>query len=433
MARPARKPDAGHLAFGQKVSGKSPMSPSERQALQNARRAMQKEKSQILNAQEAAREVVEASRQKVADLQLQVELLRKRRHGLEEEVLKCETFKQEAAAKEVSEQDTWCCEQKPELEASIQRLTSHRDAWQELCQTLRRAVVQHEHQLKDLQEESERSVVERRKLQQECLSLQQECEGAQAELSESKQMLEAGSCTVEQMSSQRLALEWSIEESSKRQAHVQLALRHCASSTAASTSDHQSRLQALSGACEEHLVQHQRQAHGHRSEVAHLQQELRDMEAQCADLELSLGTAVSDVEQLETKVTECRRGKVLEQQKEAFARQRLEVARARKAALVRRRDELQRLCQSIEVESLQLQEEHAKLLLGRARKKAVETLQRSKSQEPSPVSQPAPSLEMALCRGFFAPAGQSTGVLTPSPSREALSPMRVRVVRSKPS
>ena len=35
------------------------------------------------------------------------------------------------------------------FQAAVERLTRHRDAWQELCRDLRRTVVQHEHELKE--------------------------------------------------------------------------------------------------------------------------------------------------------------------------------------------------------------------------------------------------------------------------------------------
>lgn len=35
------------------------------------------------------------------------------------------------------------------LQAAVERLKRHRDAWQELCRELRRTVVQHEHELKE--------------------------------------------------------------------------------------------------------------------------------------------------------------------------------------------------------------------------------------------------------------------------------------------
>ncbi|CAE7680545.1 unnamed protein product, partial [Symbiodinium sp. KB8] len=69
------------------------------------------------------------------------------------------------------------------------------------------------------------------------------------------------------------------------------------------------------------------------------------------------------------KVTQLEREKTLEEQQDASIRRTLEAVKAKKSALTRRSMELHGLCKDIAAESMKLQEEHARLMLGRARRK----------------------------------------------------------------
>eukprot|EP00435_Cladocopium_sp_Y103_P014800 s1318_g3.t1 len=301
------------------------LSSAERQALQVARKAMQKEKSTFLAKLVSAMERCEDLDERCQVLATKKKRMEHRKQTLEEEVQRSEALKRETEAKAASEEEQWTTDQRPSLEAAVDRLTRHRDAWQELCRDLRRTVVQHEHELKELREENDTKLLERHRLQSECLQLQQEF-----------------------------------------------------------VSDAPSKLSdAAAQRVEEHLFEYKKQLLLQKNEVAVAQiHGLSNLEDQCDAFENTLSCAIAETESLEHKVAEAKRGKVIENQKEAFARQRLEAARRRKAALQRRRWELQRMCKNIEDESVQLQDQHARLL---ARRSAVASV-RSKSHEPSPVA-----------------------------------------------
>eukprot|EP00434_Breviolum_minutum_P017203 symbB.v1.2.015188.t1/scaffold1044.1/size142232/9 len=355
--------------------------------------------------------------------------MEQRKKALEQEVCRNETLKLETEAKAALEEEQWTTDQRPSLEAAVERLKRHRDAWQELCRELRRTVVQHEHELKELQEENDTKLIERHRLQSECLQLQQECEDARSKLSDVRNRVEESASTVEKMVSQQLTLERTMEEGSQQHARMQCILQHSLQSLATDLAEKTQVAEVMHEGSKEHLFGHKKHLLLQKNQVAQLHADFSNLEDQCDAFENALSCAIAETEALEHKVREAKRGAVIENQKEAFARQRLEAVRGGKGTLHRRHLELQRLCKNIEDESAKLQEEHARLLLGRARRKAVTASIRSRSHEPratSPqvsVASPAGSLELALCRGYFGPAG------APVQPGSVTSPMARRDVR----
>lgn len=316
---------------------------------------MQKEKFNLTAKLVAAMERCSDLEERCQVLVAKKKRMEHRKQTLEEEVQRSEALKRETEAKAASEEQ-WTTDQRPSLEAAVERLTRHRDAWQELCRDLRRTVVQHEHELKELREESEKKLVERHRLQSECLQLQEECDAQSL-----------------------LDVRQRVEEGSQHHARMQSILQplHSAHDLAEKT---RTATEVHHGS-KEHLFDHKKQLQ--KNQVAQIHADLFNLEDQCDAFENTLSCAIAETESLEHKVAEAKRGKVIENQKEAFARQRLEAARGRQKALQRRGLELQRLCKNIEDESVQLQDERARLLLG-ARRKAVASV-RSRSHEPSPV------------------------------------------------
>ncbi|CAE7828826.1 unnamed protein product [Symbiodinium sp. CCMP2592] len=418
-----RQRSTGHLAFGQWVASPEPPSPAARQAAIAQRRQRQKAREQLLLDIASLAEEDAASSARRSALEDQVAAMRERVDELEAECLRHEKAKQEAAAKEAEAQEAWLSEQRPSLEGAISRLTRHRDAWRELCVELRRKVGQEEHELKELSERHERGVNERRRLQAECLSLQQECEDAQADLQDLRSLLQEDTQSLEKMAARRLTLEWTLEEHSKRQVHLQTALKNSISTLQNGTAKERALRELHGNAANEHCVAHRELAEGHRSEVLRLEDAAGEAEASCAELLELVASGAAEAQRLEEEVAQLEREKTLEEQQDASIRRTLEAVRAKKDALARRSLELHGLCKDIAAESMKLQEEHARLMLGRARRKALETLARAKSQEPTPVAPapdgPAPGFEMAMCRGFWAPAGGGR-VTTDSPLRRSL-------------
>lgn len=330
------------------MEGPRSLSSAERQALQVARKAMQKEKSTLTAKLVAAMDRCGDLEERCEVLVAKKKRMEHRKQTLEEEVQRSEALKRETEAKAASEEEQWTTDQRPSLEAAVERLTRHRDAWQELCRELRRRVVQHEHELKELREESESKVVERHRLQSECLQLQQECEDAQSQLSDVRQRVEEGTSTVERMVSKQLSLERAMEEGSQHHARVQSILHHSLHSLANDLAEKTQTTQLMHQGSKEHLLEHKKQLLLQKNQVAQIHADLFNLEDQCEAFENTLSCAVAESESLEQNVAEAKRGKVIEHQKEAFARQRLEAARSRKKALQLRGLELQRLCKNIE-------------------------------------------------------------------------------------
>jgi len=215
-----------------------------------------------------------------------------RKQTLEEEVQRSEALKRETEAKAASEEQ-WTTDQRPSFEAAVERLTRHRDAWQELCRDLRRTVVQHEHELKELREESENKLVERHRLQSECLQLQEECDAQSL-----------------------LDVRQRVEEGSQHHARMQSILQplHSAHDLAEKT---RTATEVHHGS-KEHLFDHKKQLQ--KNQVAQIHADLFNLEDQCDAFENTLSCAIAETESLEHKVAEAKRGKVIENQKEAFAR-----------------------------------------------------------------------------------------------------------------
>ncbi|CAK9057178.1 unnamed protein product [Durusdinium trenchii] len=200
------------LTEGLLMAPEGALSASERQALQVARQAIKKERSQLSASLARAQERLVELQERCQVLRGKKQRLEQRKKDLEEEVQRNQAAKTEHEAKVASEEEHWTQEQRPSLEAQLELLKQHRDAWQELCSKMRRQVVQHEHQLKELQEENEANLRERERLQGECLNLQEACEDAQAQLSDAQHQLKEDTSTVEKMVLERVALEQTMED-----------------------------------------------------------------------------------------------------------------------------------------------------------------------------------------------------------------------------
>ncbi|OLQ00771.1 hypothetical protein AK812_SmicGene16528 [Symbiodinium microadriaticum] len=277
-----RQRSTGHLAFGQWVASPEPPSPAARQASIAQRRQRQKVREQLL----LDIATFGAPPGTPAYIAPEVAALRERVDELEAECLRHEKAKQEAAAKEAEAQEAWLSEQRPSLEGAISRLSRHRDAWRELCVELRRKVGQEEHELKELSERHERGVNERRRLQAECLSLQQECEDAQADLQDLRSLLQEDTETLEKMAERRLTLEWTLEEHSKRQVHLQTALKNSISTL-------------QNGTAKERAL---RELHGNAANVLRLEEDAGEAEASCAELLDLIASGAAEAQRLEEEI-----------------------------------------------------------------------------------------------------------------------------------
>eukprot|EP00931_Biecheleriopsis_adriatica_P069198 TRINITY_DN43072_c0_g1_i1.p1 TRINITY_DN43072_c0_g1~~TRINITY_DN43072_c0_g1_i1.p1 ORF type:complete len:437 (-),score=123.07 TRINITY_DN43072_c0_g1_i1:52-1362(-) len=423
-AGPKRKSTGGHMAFGQRVTGRAPLTPSEQRALAAARKAVQAERVQAKANLEEARSLCAARADSSEALVQLLEASKKQILSLEDELAQVEARRREASAKEDAERALWVQEERPSLEAAVSRLKVHRDAWCKLCAELRKKVNKHEQELRELEEGNERGVLERRRLQGECLSLQQECEDARLELQGVQELLREGNFAVERMARQRLELEWEMEEGVKRQKMLQSVFEFSKHASHAEASREQQRSQEVAHSSYSHLQRHRSEAALHRSAAAGLQQQAVSTQLQCEELEKAVGRAAEEAASIERSVIAADREAEEEQQKEEAARQLLQQAQRQRQALEQHLADLAGKCKGIAAESLHLQEEHARLMLGRARRKAVQALQRSKSTDSNQAklsaafaglpSDGSAALEMAVCKGVFGPAGAGRG-RPPSP------------------
>ncbi|CAE8619682.1 unnamed protein product [Polarella glacialis] len=372
-------------------------------ARQNKLTALRARVAAVRTDCEASRATVASAAERVQDAERLVKAAELRLQKLESDLHEVESRVRTAAVQEDQAQARWTSEEQPALESEGGHLNKVRHAWRQRLTEQRRRVAAMEHELNELEEDGLRGLKERRRMQGECLSLQQECEDAKVDLQGVQELLTGGSAAVKRMVKQRLDLEWEMETSVQQQAMLHRASQQSmhASVTEADTDKRKVQEATLSA---QHLLQrHRVEAERHRGAAASLQHEAAATGRECRELEKAVEAASVEAARAGQSVEDADREAHDDRLREAAAREMLEQSRARRMALERHCAELQGLCQSIAQESLELQDEHARLLMGRARRKAYDSLQRSRNGEATVTKPPTGTLSPEM--GFYGPAG----------------------------
>eukprot|EP00933_Yihiella_yeosuensis_P078554 TRINITY_DN9011_c1_g1_i2.p1 TRINITY_DN9011_c1_g1~~TRINITY_DN9011_c1_g1_i2.p1 ORF type:complete len:444 (-),score=136.08 TRINITY_DN9011_c1_g1_i2:207-1538(-) len=389
------------------------------------------ELAQLSEAVEAARSLLKEQFERQLSLQNSLEASNQRNAALEIEIVQAGDRYTQAANKEAKAEAEWVKEGLPSMQESAEILSKKRDGWQKQCADLRSKVGKQEKELEALDQETLQGMRERQRIQVECLSLQQECEDARVDLQGAQEFLLEGRASVERMAKRRLELEWEMEKGVQKQADFQQLLQRARQAVYDEVGVEKRQLDDKLQYGQEEMDRQAAQAARHKANAAALQREAAAAGQQCHDLEQAVAAAVAEAESIGSKVEEAKSATEVEKQLEAHAREKLEKTKAKRQALQQRLAELKGLQQNIEAESVGLQEQHARLVMGRARRKAIESLERSRSQEAAQVNgsalkshaqaaaAPAHSMtgsETAMCQGFFLPAGVGRGPQFPSQS-----------------
>lgn len=303
--------------------------------------------------------------------------------------------------RQADEQENAFFSRMQELNIAVASLREERAAWQHRIRQFETETVAREKELTDLEEQVTLGVQDRRQMQSECLSLQHECEDARVELQETRDLLRATGNTVERMVRQKLDLEWELQEQSQKHNILRNVLLQEGNKLAHEAEETRRQREEMIASSHKEIEQQRSAAESFRCSAVADQREVAALTSECARLERETATQAAELQRLEG----CRRAfeeeTSQEHHREGVTREMLERAKAKREEYGRQLAVLEGQAKVDTAEVVDLQEQRAKLLLGRAQRQAARVLERCPASPADfcmPVDSPKGSVSLIARR-----------------------------------
>eukprot|EP00928_Gymnodinium_smaydae_P039675 TRINITY_DN27049_c0_g2_i1.p1 TRINITY_DN27049_c0_g2~~TRINITY_DN27049_c0_g2_i1.p1 ORF type:complete len:498 (-),score=104.86 TRINITY_DN27049_c0_g2_i1:10-1503(-) len=368
------------------------------QRLEAAKSRLQGEIAELTRAKEEAQRQCEETDELAKTASGREEELRRRLRelGSQEEELR----------QQASDVDSRWEKDRADIEDNVSSLRSELSLWWQRSDRLTRLLAQRRHDLAATETEIEEGAQERFQMQAKFLDLQHESEDARLSLHEARELITASGSILERLDAKRIELERAMHDRAQQKLHLQSVMMKAEEAKRIEADAGRRRHSLLVASTQRQREQYRADAERHRQTAVRLQREVEVAQEELSRLERDSCGNDSEVAKLELSIRDAQSATLEEQRLEAAARDLLLCAQARRDMLERRLAELRGQSKLEGKETLDLQEEHARLLLKEARRQASAAMRSTEKLGMKAVSAPD-CKELEICNGYFMPAGHS--------------------------